>query len=213
MKNKASWKLVAATVIGVFLGGNSFAAGLHGSDYVDFEAGAFKYGDEVVDDLLGTHADFLGAVNKKITSNVDLLASGEFIFAYKDKDGIKVDHEGVKAGLRLNLLLAPGKAIAPYLLAGGLYEYNRLAGTSDSESASKDDSDFGGEAGGGVEFDLAPLLIDANLIYQKFQDFDTFATEAKLALALNEKIIPFVVGRYAFDEKDISCRIGLAVKF
>ena len=189
------------------------AEGLRGADYLTLEAGAFTYGDDVIDDAFGTHIDLFGSLNKALTRNVTLLGKIEGIYADGSKDGIDLTHTGVKAGLSGVYLIAPDNAANPYILAGGLFEYNQIEGSVGGDSESEDDTDVGFEVGGGVEFALGTQAIaDVGLIYQSIGDFDSLTPTARLGFAFNEKTLGLLTVGYALDEEDSWIRAGLAVK-
>lgn len=193
----------------------SHAASLRDSDYITIEGGAFKFGDEVVDDIFGTYAGLFGEVNKIIDNHFSVLGTLGGIYGEGSSEGIDLTHTGLKAGLGLVFMVAPENSTAnPYLLAGGLYEYNEIEGEASGTTQSEDDSDYGYEVGGGIEIEMgSKALIDLGLAYQSIGDFDSLTTKARLGYEIGANTLGLLTFGYALDEEDIRLLLGVGVKY
>lgn len=191
----------------------SFGDSLRKTDFATVEAGAFVWGDPLMDDTFGPFIDLFGSFNKKINDNFAALVKAEYITADGETQGIDVSADGVKGGASLVYMLSTAHTATPYLLGGGLVEYRNVAGSAGNETAEEDDTDLGFELGGGVEFDFNPkTLLDLGLLYQNISDFDSIAANVKIGYALTDEISAILNGSYAFDEEDYFVRGGLAFK-
>ncbi len=191
-----------------------FADSLRNADYLNLEAGAFVSGDKLINDIFGPHLDAFGALNKMLTDNFSALGKVEGIYGEGSKSGIDLTRSGLKAGLSLVGLLTPGKPVDPYVLAGGLFEYNRVTASAGGADENDSDSEFGFEVGGGIEFNLEPkTLLDLGVLYQKFSDFDSIYANARIGYAFTTSVTLLIEGGYAFDEEDYYARAGIAVKY
>jgi opacity protein-like surface antigen len=204
--------LILLALIGL-TSGRSFAGSLRNTDYISVEAGAFVYGDEVIDDAFGAHANLSGSINKMLNHNAVILVKLEGLYGEGESAGVDLTHGGLKGGVSLMYLLAPEKSADPYILAGGLIMYNEVESSDGDNTVSEDDSDAGFEIGGGVEFDLGPKSFgDLGLLYQNVGNFDALSPNVRFGCALNEKITGLFTAGYAIDEEDVWARLGLAVK-
>ncbi len=212
--NKVNGTCVVVTAIICLVSGSGFAQTLRDTDYFTLEAGTFVSGDKLINDIFGPHLDAFGALNKMLTDNFSVLGKVEGIYGEGSKSGIDLTRSGLKAGLSLVGLLMPGKPVDPYVLAGGLFEYNRVTASAGGADENDSDSEFGFEIGGGIEFNLEPkTLLDLGVLYQKFSDFDSIYANARIGYALTTSVTLLLEGGYAFDEEDYYARAGIAVKY
>jgi opacity protein-like surface antigen len=213
MKKVHSSLMMLAAVVSIS-SVHCYGESLRNTDYISVEAGAFTYGDKVMDDIFGTHVDLFGSVNKRLNQNVAALGKLEGIYGEGSSAGIDLTHYGLKGGLSLVYLVSPEKSAAdPYILAGGLVEYNQVEGSAGGESASKDETEVGFEIGGGIEFDLGSKTFgDVGLLYQNIGEFDSLTPNARLGYAFSEKLTGLLSVGYALDEEDYWLRLGLGVK-
>jgi len=212
MKKACSFTLILIIAI-CFTSIRSYAEGLRNTDYATVEAGAFKFGDELIDDIFGTYINLYGSANKMLNNNASVLGELEGIYGEGSSEGIDLTSTGVKGELSLVYLLMPNEAIDPYLIAGGLFEYNRIEASAAGETEDDDDSNAGFQVGGGIEFDLGEKAFgDIALVYQNIGDFDSLTPNVRFGYTLSEKAVLLLTAGYAIDEEDMWARLGVGVK-
>ena len=177
---------------------------LAGKNYISGSVGAWKFGDDFLDDLFGTSTVLGVAAQKNMTSNLDLQLGITWYSADGSDGGIEVDYFSSSVGTALIYNFLPQDQFNPYLAVSVAYvEMDaKMSGFGMSETV--DDSDAAFAIGGGIEFEEWKALFGLTLAYTWMDSKDDVGIGANAGIWITDKVLCGVGASYAIDGEDIS---------
>jgi opacity protein-like surface antigen len=192
--------------------GFSYAESLLGNNYIGGAFGIYKFGDDDLDDLLGTAYQVKGVGNINLFQNIDLNLNTSYLWADGDEGAIDVDVSRFTAGAGLVIFFELNEQISPYVRADVALWYTDIEISGFGPSEDDDDTEVGGGGGGGVEIEATDnILFRGGLDYFTIDSEDDYEIYSSLGYWFNERIFGFIRGSYLFDSEDTTGDIGIII--
>jgi len=207
-------KILASSALAVlFLLASAPAQSLLGTPHVGFSADALTFGDNELDRVLGTTYGVSAHANFALAEALDLKVTGSYLESEGSLEETKVDFKGMTLGANLVYAFAPQGQLTPYVRGGLFYVDTEVVAKQGDIRIATEDSDYGLELGGGVEFLVSEaLLLNLDLAYVNQDQDDGIVVEGKLGYWLNAHALAYLSGAYDFDDDNRLASVGILVK-
>jgi len=203
---------VAGAAACIAFAGVAHADVLLGKNYVGGSLSMISFGEDEMDsfdDAVGLQ----GFGNINLNSNMDLLLSAGYAWADGTDSGVEVDTSSLHGRGDVVYFFRPSQRCNPYLKAGLAVIKSEVEASAFGVKVSKDDTNVGFGAGGGVEFEATKaVLLRAGLDYFNVDSDDSVELSGKLGYWFNPQILGFVGASYDFDSEDKAGQIGMVFK-
>ena len=187
---------------------------LLGSNYAGGSFGFFQFGDDRIDDVVGTAYGVDGVGNLNLMPNLDLKLAVSYLWAEGNEGGVEIDMSGLAAGANLIAYRTCYRDwIHPFVGAGLSVVENETQLSSAGLSVGGDGTEVGFDAGAGVELELGEkYLLRVGGDYFYIDDDDDVNLSATLGYWLSSQVLATVRGTYAIDSENTALYLGLRLK-
>lgn len=186
---------------------------LLGKNYIGGSFGIVKFGDDELDEVLGTGYGFDAGGNINLNPNIDLQLYVAYAWADGETEGIEIDISGRGGGADLIYFFKPEERVNPYIGAGFALIKSEVEVSGFGETEGEDDTEVGYGAEIGVELEFTEhVLFNFSLDYFNIDDEDGVDINVSVGYWFNEQMLGGIGGSYDFDDEDASVSIGLIVK-
>ena len=196
--------MVIALVAAVSLAtGTSSSIGepLLGKNYVGASFSFIQFGDDLLDEILGTGYGLSVFGNRNLGPNTDLFVSGGRNWADGNDAGIEVDLSSTYVGGDIIHFLSPSEPVNPYFHAGLTLVEAEVELSGPAGRFSTDDSEIGFGLGGGIEFDTTENVTSSiGISYFNIDSEDSIGVGGFLAYWFNETVVSSIGGSYDLDD-------------
>ena len=205
---------ILIVILMTMIAGSCYADGLLGREYIGFEVGVTKPGDDMVEEVDDSILGVGGAINLPLSSNLDFNFSIGYSKAEGDYLGVDVEITATTYLGRLLYHFTPEQSTNPFIVVGvGLVQSEveaKLMGFVEEED--EDDTLF--TVAAGVEVNLSDKSVfRPGIGFATIDDEDDFNAGAEIIIWVDNAVFVSFGGSYWFDSEDMSGWAGLGVGF
>lgn len=198
MKKKIT---IATTSIILSISINANSAGLLGKDYVAAEVGIVKFGDSLVDELIGKGYGAAFIANFNIEKNIDLNISLAHVWASNSEELFKADLDSTAIGGDLIYFLDGNEGFKPYFYGGVGLVKSSFEYTDSNFKLDDSHSDLLINLGAGIEIEVSSQgVIDFGVSYNHIDSDGIFLLSAGSGFWINENAL--LGGNVSIDTDD-----------